>query len=263
MSPAPRISIVTICRDNPEELMRTCASVDGQASPPFEHHIVDGSTDGRIGTWCRTVPQPVYRHCVSEPDEGISDAFNRGVARSTGDVLVMLNAGDRLHDDSVLSRVGEAFAADPSLQWLHGSMRMRRGWLWVVIGKPFEARLLYRGMRSTFHPTMYVRRELFVRHGGFDKSLRIAMDYDFLCRIAGERHAFIAYPLADFDPDGVSSTGYLRGLAEMQRVYGRHHGFSAAQRLWRWRQVLLHRLLHSALGRRLYALKVRLGWENR
>ena len=263
MSGPLRISIVTICRDNPEELAGTCASVDSQSLAPFEHVVVDGSTDGRIAAWFGGASQPRYRSCVSESDEGISDAFNKGVSRSTGDVVVMLNAGDRLHDDEVLARVAEAFGADPTLQWLHGSMRMRRGGLWVVIGKPFDARLLYRGMRSTFHPTMYVRRGLFDCHGGFDTSLRIAMDYDFLCRIAGERHAFLPQPLADFDPHGVSSTGYLRGLAEMQRVYRRHFGFSAAQWLWRWRQVALHRLLHSPLGRRLYAWKVRLGWANR
>lgn len=258
-----RISIVTICRDNPVALMETCASVDEQRHPAFEHIIIDGSTGPDIRKWLKEIPQPSYRTSVSEPDEGISDAFNKGVGRATGDLVQFLNAGDRLHDPSVLSQVVEVFARDPSLQWMHGSLRMMRGGLWVIIGKPFEPERLYRGMRSTFHPTMYVRRELFQRHGVFDKRLKIAMDYDFLCRIAKERNTYLDKPLVVFEPEGVSDLRYLDGLEEMQLAYGRHFGFSVRQRAWKWRQVLLFRLLRSGLGRRIYALKVRLGWENR
>jgi glycosyltransferase involved in cell wall biosynthesis len=258
-----RISIVTICRDNPEELKETCASVDEQQRPAFEHIIIDGSTRPEIRRWLNETPQPSHRIWVSEPDEGISDAFNKGVGKATGDLVQFLNAGDRLHDSSVLSQVAEAFTRDPSLRWLHGSLRMMRGGLWVVIGKPFDPERLYRGMRSTFHPTMYVRRELFQRHGGFDKSLKIAMDYDFLCRIAKERNTFLDKPLVVFEPEGVSDLRYLDGLEEMQLAYGRYFGFSVRQRVWKWRQVLLFRLLKSGLGQWMYALKVRLGWENR
>jgi glycosyltransferase involved in cell wall biosynthesis len=262
MSEATRISIVTICRDNPEDLLATCESVDMQSQPPHEHIIVDGSTDDRIRSWAAGHPQPSYRNIVTEPDEGISDAFNKGIARSTGDVLVMLNSGDRLHDESVLPKVADAFGRDPSLQWLHGSMEMMRGGRWVVIGKPFEEGKLYRGMRSTFHPTMYVRRALHERHGLYDKGLRIAMDYDFLCRIAEERNTFIEHPLATFDPTGVSTKNYGKGIEEAYRCYRRHFGFSLRQELWKRRQILLNVLLESPIGRWLYGIKVRLGLAN-
>ena len=257
-----RISIVTICRDNPDDLARTCDSVDAQSLPPHEHLIVDGSTDRRIAEWMGSHPQPDYRSCVSEPDEGISDAFNKGIERSTGDVIVMLNSGDLLYDGSVLARVTEAFLADPDLQWLHGPMRLKRGGRWVVVGKPFERGKLYRGMRATFHPTMYVRRSLHQRHGLYDKSLRLAMDYDFLCRIAGEKSAFLEHPLAVFDDTGVSSGNYIQAVEESHRCYRRHHGFSLRQEVWKRRQVILHRLLESPMGGFLYGLKVRLGLEN-
>jgi glycosyltransferase involved in cell wall biosynthesis len=262
MSEPPRISIVTICRDNAEELMRTCESVERQSLPPHEHIVVDGSTDVGIREWLSLQPQPSYRKGVSEPDEGISDAFNKGIARSTGDVLVMLNSGDCLYNETVLERVAQAFREDPALQWLHGSLKLKRGGRWVVIGKPFEKEKLYRGMRATFHPTMYVRSALYERHGLYDKGLRIAMDYDFLCRIADERSTFLKEPLATFDPTGVSTTNYRKGLEEAYRCYRRYRGFSIRQELWKRRQILLHFVLESGFGRWLYGLKVRLGLAN-
>lgn len=262
MSDSPSISIVTICRDNPEDLIRTCMSVDIQTMPPHEHIVVDGSTDGRIGRWLSENEQPTFRKSRSEPDDGISDAFNKGIARSTGDVLVMLNSGDCLYNETVLERVVQAFRKDPALQWLHGSLKLKRGGRWVVIGKPFEKGKLYRGMRATFHPTMYVRRSLHERHGMYDKGLRIAMDFDLLCRIADERSTFLEEPLATFDPTGVSTTNYRKGLEEAYVCYRRYHGFSLRQEIWKRRQILLHTLLESGLGSWLYALKVRLGLAN-
>ena len=259
----PTISIVTICFNNLEELKETVSSVDMQEQHPHEHIIIDGSTNGEIRDWLSTHPQPPYRTSVSESDKGIADAFNKGVRRSTGEVLLMLNSGDKLFDPSVLLRVGEAFLADAGVQWVHGSLRLLRGGRWVVIGKPFNARLLYKGMRGTFHPTMYVRRSLFDRHGMFDTGLKIAMDFDFLCRIAEERNAFIDYPLAVFDPGGVSSKQYLRSQEESRKAYRRHFGYSLKYELWRIRQILLNHLLESRAGRWLYAMKVAMGWENK
>jgi glycosyltransferase involved in cell wall biosynthesis len=262
MSDMPSISIVTICRDNLEDLLRTCRSVDAQSHPPHEHIVVDGSSGEGIRRWLAESLQPAYRRSVSEPDEGISDAFNKGIVMSTGDVLVMLNSGDELYDETVLSRVSEAFLEDPSIQWLHGSMKLKRGGRWVVIGKPFERGKLYRGMRATFHPTMYVRRALHERHGLYDKGLRLAMDYDFLCRICDEKSAFIKEPLASFDPTGVSTENYMQGVEEAYRCHRRHHGFSLSQEVWKRRQLFLHTVLESGFGRWLYALKVRLGFAN-
>jgi|GEM_PF-210505 len=257
------ISIITICFNNLQALQDTCTSIDEQQCLPFEHIIIDGSTDADIRSWLLDESHPTYRTYVSEVDEGISDAFNKGISRARGEILQMLNAGDRLHDPSVLRLAATAFAEDPALQWLHGSIRLMRGGIWVVVGKPFDPRRLYRGMRSTFHPTMFVRRTIFLQYGLFDKQLKIAMDYDFLCRIARERNTFVPLPLAVFEPGGISNQHFRKGLEEMQRVYERHFGFSLKQRLWKWRQLILFKFLQAGLGTWMYGWKVRLGWENR
>jgi len=257
-----RISIVTICLNNLEELKQTCSSIDEQDMSPFEHWIIDGSTKTDIKQWLENTVQPSYRKWISEKDDGIADAFNKGVLHSTGDVIYILNSGDKIYDKTALGRVTEVFERDRTVMWCHGKLNLRRGGLWVIVGKPFEKAKLYRGMRGVFHPTMYVHKEVYERRGLYDANIRIAMDYDFLCRIADEKFVFINYPLAIFDPTGISSTGYIAGMKESFTCYQKYYGKTMKQTLWGWRLTSLHLLLNSRLGKWLYKMKVKMKMEN-
>ena len=257
-----RISIITICFNNLAELQQTCATVDMQALKPYEHIIIDGSSKPDIKHYLENNPQPPYRKWICERDNGISDAFNKGILKATGEITNLLNSGDKLYDDTVLGKVTAAFQKDPSIMWCHGKLNLLRGGIWVAIGKPFERDKLYRGMRGTLHPTMYVRRELYDKHGLFDTRLKMAMDYDFLCRIAGEPFAFINYPLATFDPTGISSNRYVDAMKESYAQYRKYYGPSLKQTLWGWRLTAMHHLLESPLGKMLYKIKVKMGKEN-
>ncbi|HEX6334472.1 MAG TPA: glycosyltransferase [Flavisolibacter sp.] len=257
-----RISIATICFNNLHDLQETCNSVDWQLEYPFEHFIVDGSTTGEIRYWLEHTPQPSYRRWISERDHGIADAFNKGIRLTRGDIIYLLNSGDTMYDDTVLQKVSRTFAADPSIMWCHGKLKVFRGDQWVIVGKPFEKKKLYRGMRSVFHPTMYIRRDIYERRGVYDGQVKIAMDYDLLCRIADEKFVFIDYPLATFDPTGVSSAKYMEGVDESYRCYVKYYGPSFKQKAWRFRQLLLHRLMESQAGKFLYRVKVKLGGQN-
>ena len=117
-------------------------------------------------------------------------------------------------------------------------------------------------MRSVFHPTMYVKKELYEKHGQYRTEVKIAMDYDFLCRIAGEKFSFMNQPLASFDPKGVSSQKYLEAMHESFACYRKHFGYSFKQTLWGWRLTLLHHLLNTGLGKWLYKLKIWAGLAN-
>jgi hypothetical protein len=114
-------------------------------------------------------------------------------------------------------------------------------------------------MHGVFHPTMYVKKEVYDRHGLYDLTLKYAMDYDYLCRIADEKNTFIDYPLATFDPTGVSSTQYIPSTREMFACYRKYFGPSWKQTLWGWRLFILHYVLHSPIGRWLYKMKVNSG----
>jgi glycosyltransferase involved in cell wall biosynthesis len=257
-----RISVLTICFNNLEELQTTLASVDKQSALPYEHWVIDGSSDSNIKNWLNTHPQPPYRKWQCERDKGISDAFNKGVARATGDIIVMLNSADIFDNPTVLASVQEAFNKDAGLEWLHGKFTIERGGQWVTIGKPFEKGKVYRGMRSVNHQTMFIKKTVYQKYGWYDTKLKIAMDYDYLCRISSEKNTFLLVPLAKFAPGGVSSVNYLQSLKENKQVYTKNFGPSFMLTLWQIRLKALYYLLNSPIGKWLYDLKVKLKLEN-
>jgi glycosyltransferase involved in cell wall biosynthesis len=147
-----RISIITICFNNPEDLQATCASVNMQKTLPFEHIIIDGSTTSEIKNWLESTAQPIYRKWICEKDDGISDAFNKGLKKATGHIINFLNSGDILFDENALNKIHEVFETNPDIGWCHGKLLLQRGGQWVSIGKPFDPEKLYRGMRGVSHP---------------------------------------------------------------------------------------------------------------
>ena len=206
-------------------------------------------------------PQPAYRRWICERDKGIADAFNKGINNSVGEIIYLLNSGDKIYDTTVVQQVMKAFKQNPSITWLNGKLHMYRGETWGITGKPFEKDKLYRGMHGIFHPTMYVKREAYARRGVYDTTIKFAMDYDFLCRLADEPNTFVDYPLATFDPSGQSSVQYLDSTKEMFQCYQKYYGKPFKQVLWGWRLTLVYHLLNSGFGKFLYKLKVKMGLQ--
>jgi len=256
------ITVITICYNNLTELEATIASVDKQTHPPYEHWIIDGSTNDQIKKYLETTFQPAYRKWLCEADQGIADAFNKGIQRATGTFVNMLNSGDYYFNEHVLGIVAGVFLANPGVMWVHGKYQLQRGGIWVTIGKPFDPSKLYRGMRSLSHQSMFVKRILHNRYGLYDTTLRNAMDYDFICRISNEKFQFIEKPLVVFAPGGTTYRNYLPALKEARKVYQRHNGPSLKLVFWQWRLKLLHYLLNSRVGGFLYKMKVWLRLEN-
>ena len=256
------ISTITICFNNLTDLQKTCASVDGQSRLPDEHWVINGSTTPDIEQWLLHTPQPVYRKWINERDKGISDALNKGIQHAGCTITHLLHSGDRYASTDVLESVEQVFEKTPALQWISGNMQLIRSGRQVVIGKPFDKRKLYRGMRSVSHPTWFVKKEVYGRAGLFNSEYKIAMDYDLMCRIADEPYAYVDKLIAVFDDTGVSSNNYLRSLEESRKIYESYFGFSFRFALWQLRLKLLHYLLQTSFGKWLFGLKKKLGLEN-
>jgi len=259
----PTISLITICFNNLPELINTCKSVDQQNLPPFEHVVIDGSTQDEIQRFLNHHPQPPYRKWLCEPDQGISDAFNKGLRLSTGDWIGILNSGDELNDEEAYERLYGLLSTNPPFKWLHGKQLTFRGGHWVAVGKPFVKSKIYKGMRGVFHSTMYLKKELYEVHGGYDLNCKYAMDYDLLCRICDEPHYFLDSVLVKFNPHGISSRNYEIALWEASRIYRKYFGTSCVHLAWMFRLILLNRLLNTKLGKALYRLKLFFRLENK
>lgn len=250
-----QISIVTICFENLEELQETIASVNMQSQSPYEHWIIDGSKNNLIKDWASSQSHPSYRFFVHEPDKGISDAFNKGVERCSGDVIHILNSGDTYHNANILVQVNQVFEGKPEIDWVHGQYLQYRGDVHVMSGTKFDPNQLWKGMRMVAHPTMFIKKKVYDEVGLFNLDKKVAMDYDFLVRIRNFSFEYIEQPLVNFAPGGTSSIQFERGLQEVKESYTKYIGVSFKLILWQFRQRVLNKFMSTSLGKTWFQWK--------
>ena len=248
-----KLSIITICFNNLQDLIKSCESVDSQIEKPFEHIIINGSTTAEIKDWYNSQQKITYRTIVNELDKGISDAFNKGIIMAKGEVVHLLNSGDIYYDENVTQIVAKKFNDIPSVKWVSGNVYLHRGGIWINNGKPFDKKQIYKGMRAISHPTWFVKKEVYDRIGLY-KNYSIAMDYDMMCRIKDEQYAYINYTLIKFDNTGVSNSNYIDSLKQNIEVYQSIFGYSLKSRLWQFRLKLFHQFLQTWFGKKVYSL---------
>lgn len=229
-----RISVVTAVFNNASTIRSALESTLSQSFDDVELVVVDGgSTDGT-----KEILQE-YRDrvgvLVSEPDDGIYDALNKGVGLASGDVIGFLHSDDLFADDASLWRVA-ACLEDPLVEGCYGDLcYVRHGEPRTVVrhwqAGVFEPEMLARGWMPP-HPTLYVRRSVFESVGRFDTTLRIAADYDWMLRLllAGHRLAYIPQVQVRMRTGGASN----RSVGNIMRKSGedfaalRRNGFSVA-----------------------------------
>jgi len=245
------ISVVTICFNNLEELKLTINSVDKQSLTPFEHIIVNGSTNNEIQDYLSNIHQPDYRVIINEIDGGISDAFNKGIRKSTGQIVNLLNSGDEYFDGTIIEYISKVFDEYPNLMWIHGKYQQEISGKWITLGKPFNPAQLYKGMSQVGHPTMFVKKELYERYGYFDLNKKIAMDYDFLVRIKDEPFKHLNKVFVRFKDGGASNIHFNKGLSEVKDSYQKYIGSVLTMRLWQIRIKMINKIVKSKLGKTL------------
>lgn len=174
-----KISVITATWNCEATVVDCLNSVAEQTWPLREHVVIDGaSSDNTVAILDRYRSQLAV--LVSEKDAGIYDALNKGIARSTGDVIGFLHADDLFAHRDVLSHVALAFS-DPAVGAVYGDLQyVRQGDVNHVVrnwqSMPFNRRNLPRGWMPP-HPTLYVRREWYAQIGNFDTKYRISADY--------------------------------------------------------------------------------------
>lgn len=179
-----KISIITAVFNRARTIPDALQRLRSQTHSDVEHVIIDGgSTDGTLAVIAEHASSRAV--VVSEPDDGIYDALNKGISRATGTVVGVLHSDDVFASDGVLARVAEIFS-DDRIDAVYGDLdyvrrddpaRIVRRWR----SGPFApARLRYGWMPP--HPALFLRREVIDRLGGYDTSFRIAGDYDAILR---------------------------------------------------------------------------------
>ncbi|MBB2841089.1 UNVERIFIED_ORG: glycosyltransferase involved in cell wall biosynthesis [Rhizobium etli] len=184
----PKISIITVVFNSEATIVDTIESVRAQNYPNMEYIVVDGLSKDRTLDRIHEHGDVITR-LVSEKDFGIYDAMNKGIRLATGEVIGFIN-GDDFYMPGVLAKVAEAFL-DPGLDACYGDLcYVRQNDISSVVrhwrSSPFVPGAFEEGWCPP-HPTFFVRREVYERHGLFDLDYRIAADVELMMRFL-ERH---------------------------------------------------------------------------
>lgn len=217
----PKISIITITYNSSKHLEEAILSVINQSYQNKEYIIIDGaSTDGTLDIINKYRDQIDY--LVSEPDKGISDAFNKGIRAATGDIIGICNADDQLALDcmQILAEnyeegvdiyrmnevvknfeTGEEFLTKPTLIYGHRLMN-----------------------HYTCHMGCFVTKAAYEKYGMYDVNLRIQMDTDLLCRFTSKRakYKYVNANCGFFRRGGVSTTDVKRRNYERKLIMKRY-----------------------------------------
>jgi glycosyltransferase involved in cell wall biosynthesis len=181
-----KFSIITITLNSRKYLEETITSVLSQEHQNLEYIFVDGgSTDDTLEIIKKYSEKDQRIRWISEPDRGISDAMNKGVAMATGDVIAHLHSDDSYPDTGILSAVAQQFSSHPDALWLTGGEQIIDDTGKILREIPVRSYSYRKLIRSNFilHAATFVRRTAFHEAGGFSVSRKYAMDYDLWLRL--------------------------------------------------------------------------------
>jgi len=218
-----KISVITVCYNSEQTLERSLQSVAKQDWSSVEHIVIDGaSTDGTKEILERYRSSLAY--LVSESDNGIYDAMNKGLVRTTGDIICFLNADDQYASTNILSKVVsqmefhqlDALMGDVGFFHKKDFTRMVRRYC----SKDFSPTRLAFGWMPA-HPALFLRKEVIQRVGLFKTDYRIAGDFEFIVRaFHGNALRYRHFPevLVHMQTGGVSTAGWRAKIRLNQEV---------------------------------------------
>ncbi len=211
----PLVSIVTPVRNGAATVAHALSSIIDQTYPNIEIIVIDGaSTDGTLDV-LQSFSKGI--DCwISEPDQGISDAFNKGIALCTGDIIGILNADDWYESNAMMEVV--AHFAQEQCDIVSGAQQY---WVGGERGQVFYSNPENLPLESTVnHAATFVKREVYRKHGLFKLKYRYAMDYDLLLRfyLAGVRFCVLADVLANMRLGGRSDSSIYPVSKELYEI---------------------------------------------
>ena len=217
-----QLSIITICYNEPK-LEETCQSIVNQTWQDFEWVVIDGGSDEKTQKiWDK------YKHridkFISERDNGIYDACNKGIELANGKYLNFMNAGDSYNDENVLFNVSDLFENNENDVIFGNSFYMFHSGGEKNFLKTFPLDLnksfFYNDNLNT--QAVFVKKELFMKYGKFDTSYKICADWDRWLNFISEKRSFKHIPIiaAKYNMEGLSnSVNYEFELKQIQKKY--------------------------------------------
>ncbi len=190
-----KISIITVTYNSAKTIEQTIQSVLLQDYEDVEYIIVDGQSTDETLSLIRKYRHKIT-HLVSEKDNGIYDAINKGISLATGDIIGILHADDFYTNDSVLTKIAETFkknnadAVYADLFYVDQDNTEKVVRIWKS-GNYSDGKFLWGWMPP--HPTFFVKKECYTKYGVYNTSMRTAADYELMLRFIHKHKISLAY----------------------------------------------------------------------
>lgn len=220
----PCLSIITVVYNNVKDIERTMLSVLEQSYPNIQYIVIDGlSTDGTL----EIINQYKDRIAmiVSEKDNGIYDAMNKGLALATGDYVLFMNSGDEIYSPDTVEKV---FVSSPDADIYYGETEMYDE-NWVSLGRRRHRspdRLTFKSFRygmSVSHQAIYIRRSI---TSPYDLQYALSADIDWILRSLKKAKRIVNTNryVAKYMVGGMSKKKHRQSLVERFRIFKKHYG---------------------------------------
>lgn len=220
----PKISIITIVYNNVRDIEYTVRSVMKQTYPNFEYIVIDGlSTDGTLDVLLKYKEE--ITTLVSEPDKGIYDAMNKGLALATGEYVLFLNSGDELYEDMTLEKV---MGSGDNADIYYGETKLVNEEREMIGDRrhktpdKFDWKSFKYGM-NVCHQAIYIRRSL---TGPYDTQYKLSADIDWIIRAAqkAEKIVNVRQYVAKYLVGGMSQQRHKESLRERYAIFKKYYG---------------------------------------
>ncbi|MBK6282661.1 MAG: glycosyltransferase [Draconibacterium sp.] len=188
-----KISIITATFNSAANIAGCIGSINEQTHPDIEHIIIDAASKDNTLEIIKSLPNRVTK-IISEPDTGIYDAFNKGIQLATGDVVGFLHSDDKLSSPDTIQKIVQIFEKQHN-HGLYGDLIFINTGNVVVRtwhSKPFNCKNLKNGWTPP-HPTLFLCKEVYQKHGLFNTSFKIAGDYDFMLRVLQDKQLIMVH----------------------------------------------------------------------
>lgn len=212
-----KLSIITINYNNLPGLLKTVESVVNQTWQEFEYIVIDGgSTDGSAAYLESQSDKITY--WISEPDKGIYNAMNKGIAKATGEYLLFLNSGDHLMDTLSLQEVQNHLFKEDVIYFNINVIHKESSY---VLENPAVLSFLYLHNNLPCHQCTFIHQSVFERVGYYDERLKIVADWKLLLQAILKHN--VTYRKVDavfsiFYKDGISSLPENQSIMEAERA---------------------------------------------
>jgi len=216
----PIISIITVVLNNPNGLLKTIRSIIQQNYINLEVIIIDGGSNNKTLNVIRKFNHKID-YWITEKDNGIYDAMNKGIDNSTGNIIGILNAGDCYYNETI-NIVSETFKKNKFSELVFGDVVMCR----TNYNKMYIASVKNRKFNDGWmpHPAVFIKKKVYRDFGCFDTQLRISSDYELMLRIKSKINmVHVDRPLVKMEMVGASTNNLFLKTNEdyhVRKKYG-------------------------------------------